>query len=1260
MLTGKNIFEKILFVSLFAILFACPKLYPGGGPAQPEAAQFEPVDATDLVNLATGDFVYNLPLLEVPGPEGNWPINMSYHAGVGPNTEATWVGLGWTLNPGSINRFISGYPDDYWNGNVQTTYNVEPKRGWGVGIGVSYGPVGMNMNYDSQTGFGMNMNISLVDMIALAYPVADASNIGSLGGGARFDVGLQVGTSGVGLSTSLGIGAVGESGIGASLGISAGVHSSSKPSAGIGGGLSYYQGKEKDQRYGNSMSLIGVSYSAGNQGANFSVAGTGFQSMAKMEGSGHFVVQSSSFFLPIGFFCGAPGLGISISYYEWEWWLKEMHNDRSFGTLHLGGYFATTGTSCNDYNLDKMWKGSVNGNIYDDAYKYLNDESKAMFVAPENQYQQASATFSVSSTSSDKPYDIFVSTKAERRSFNGSLFPSEDIYLVNGQGISGIFSPFYENSVKYIDNWEGSSGALGNPTAPANFYGQNIKFRFLGDQGGNFISKTSYSASGITNYESIASNKGSRKIEPAIELETGQLVGFRITMEDGKIYEYFRAVNSYYQYTETIGDGSSSTNTMISPYATSWLLTSVKGPDYVDRTSNGFSSDDYGFWVHFIYENTNKLVAWRTPFDNNNNKKTNTPGTSNKTYSKGLRDQLYLKYIETTTHLANFISSTRNDNDPSQLNSIEIPLETSSYIHSDGKKYLKIKCNIDKKFILKFISENNINIRLYGGKIENWEEEIYQYICELEWYKDADNKDVYGTHCEWQWQWQWQYNEENTETVHNLASIKLAEVVENNSWTIMTNLPLSTIQFPDELHKRNRSKTESYYAGKLELIGNPVLNTEKFAMKLNSIELYRKILDANQKTDYKATINTPIVPSSKFESIHFGYDYSLVKGSENSNSNNNNTIGDAGDGKLTLKSITKKRNGVNVLPPTLFEYNGYNTPWGEDKWDYWNGYTSEGTADFHFRGQNLTQANSDASTWNLSRIITPQGSSIEIEYESDLIDFVKNSDAFISHKEYPIPINPDPSSTVYIWNGDLGYMENARQIDNFFVIAKITKTTLFDHNTNDELYARYNLPNKYEYSCRKVNSINVTTREVTLAGTSSFPGHNWGPSGIIPDSYKIPDNQQYGGWWRGESYEYYIYPRQKIYSGHRVKSISLNDGNKLKKTNYKYGYGVTAVFPESYKKSLPRGYDTQGLLSCDKYNELGPSPSVVYDKIEVIETDDSGKALFGKTIHSFYTAKDVNETKFETQEITVGSEKYVSIKEVDVITSFCIIVHLLF
>src|SRR5215831_8575906 len=117
MLQGK--FPRKVVATTFLAILLTQTLAPGisyaltSGPTQPEATSFEPIDTTDMVNMQTGDFTYNIPLLEVPGPEGGYPLSLSYHAGIQPNQDASWVGLGWTLNPGAISRFVNGYPDDW-------------------------------------------------------------------------------------------------------------------------------------------------------------------------------------------------------------------------------------------------------------------------------------------------------------------------------------------------------------------------------------------------------------------------------------------------------------------------------------------------------------------------------------------------------------------------------------------------------------------------------------------------------------------------------------------------------------------------------------------------------------------------------------------------------------------------------------------------------------------------------------------------------------------------------------------------------------------------------------------------------------------------------------------------------------------------------------------------------------------------------------------------------------------------------------------
>ncbi len=80
-----------------------------GGPISPEASSFKAVGSNNLVNLANGSFSYSIPLLDV----GGYPVNLFYASGIGIEQEASWVGLGWNINPGTVSRNMRGVPDDF-------------------------------------------------------------------------------------------------------------------------------------------------------------------------------------------------------------------------------------------------------------------------------------------------------------------------------------------------------------------------------------------------------------------------------------------------------------------------------------------------------------------------------------------------------------------------------------------------------------------------------------------------------------------------------------------------------------------------------------------------------------------------------------------------------------------------------------------------------------------------------------------------------------------------------------------------------------------------------------------------------------------------------------------------------------------------------------------------------------------------------------------------------------------------------------------
>src|SRR5688572_28805129 len=59
------------------------------GPTAPEFSSFVPWDHSNVVNQATGDLNFNIPLLEVMGPEGGYPLSLNYSAGIKTNQEAS-------------------------------------------------------------------------------------------------------------------------------------------------------------------------------------------------------------------------------------------------------------------------------------------------------------------------------------------------------------------------------------------------------------------------------------------------------------------------------------------------------------------------------------------------------------------------------------------------------------------------------------------------------------------------------------------------------------------------------------------------------------------------------------------------------------------------------------------------------------------------------------------------------------------------------------------------------------------------------------------------------------------------------------------------------------------------------------------------------------------------------------------------------------------------------------------------------------------
>ena len=99
-------------------------------------------------------------------------------------------------------------------------------------------------------------------------------------------------------------------------------------------------------------------------------------------------------------------------------------------------------------------------------------------------------------------------------------------------------------------------------------------------------------------------------------------------------------------------------------YAAAWLLTAITTPDYVDLTQDGPTDDDLGGWTKFHYRRTTSggkpgvgWKYWRQPYRGlaYDAGDLSNPEDDLGGYSEGYAEQYYLHWIETKTHIAVFV-----------------------------------------------------------------------------------------------------------------------------------------------------------------------------------------------------------------------------------------------------------------------------------------------------------------------------------------------------------------------------------------------------------------------------------------------------------------------------------------------------------------------------------------------------------------------------------------------------------------------------
>jgi hypothetical protein len=612
------------------------------GPTAPEATSFEPVDTTDMVNLFTGDLAYSTPLIEVPGPNGGYPLSLSYHAGIQPGVESSYVGLGWSLNPGSISRIVNGYADDhtgpgmqienhfYWDGEEQTTYTLGIHVPVGGAASVT---AGLSFTQHSQYGFSVNPYIE---------------------GGLALPGGVGISASSVTGTAQMSIQGMNQLNM---LNSTQNIKNTIKST--INGITS--------KRIGLGPFSLDMSLSSKGIKSKFSVAG--FEKSVNRQGKVNRIQSSSG--ASIGF--------VSLQRTYTRVWIDEKALVNTSGAMYF------------PMNKPASYE-SMNVHAYDTYDLFYNQE------------------------------EYSVQQKDPQLNNDGS-FADYDDFQVNAQGLNGSIRPYhyYEYLLHQNRNDEDKNQVILR-SVPMGATGNRVGFRFINDFSNRFLfdppAPTTTGTGGYGGTENITGINmqfnstnitagrdgqgyqdnilaGSSHIEyfdnrdivdrsgipegfidctadgftrDGFTVGRQQIGSFKITNESGVTYHFALPAysSSEYSYTEKIDAPSTTYNeiTKSAPYAYTWYLTAITGPDYVDRSGeegappNGkLDNFDYGYWVDFGYRKWSNDYHWRNPVEGFNLDLDH----NFKTFSYGKKEVYYLDYVRTASHILLFDKSQRLD-----------------------------------------------------------------------------------------------------------------------------------------------------------------------------------------------------------------------------------------------------------------------------------------------------------------------------------------------------------------------------------------------------------------------------------------------------------------------------------------------------------------------------------------------------------------------------------------------------------------------
>lgn len=882
-------------IALFLVCTFLPSLFPinyvfasNNGPTAPEAASFEPIDAPDMVNLSTGDLSYVMPLLNIPSPEGGYPLALSYHAGIAMSQEASWVGLGWNLNPGAINRTISGVPDDWKRREKHSIVYDAGGVSKSIEVGSSYGlkdflSIGDYYSYSSNKTFGGETTHS--------FDYGHKASIGPLSG--------RLGTDGVGLSINV---------------AKTWQKTNESPTTRLSLGVSAYQSfKGKGLRTSASLTLShesnGISLSSSGSLSAMTDMRTSHSLGGGSSSGSNTHINAINLYgsIPVG-----PAATLDFGFNRTRYWVFDNDYSVYNGSLYAG--------DIGDLLYDSVIDTKIGLDSYQGLYKHNQSEQQRganfSYISYDN-YQvlaqglsgsispkilelgtliRPEETIRTGNSSFPKAWGGYKYPNSSNNEFSKSLdasnlhFYFDNEYSSHLKINSGDWNAVQSGSnYSDIQDFQTSSKTFDSTTNIDGVTYDGYSTAKNRMRKGNYVQAFTNEEL-INNPNLILSPSATGFNRSASWIPSEGIGGYQITAADGKVYHYAIPVYQKEQFSRTTPIDEDSElrfreEQQFEPYATHWLLTAVTGPDYVDNNGNNYADEgDYGYWVDFEYGKWSDGYVWRTPtIDYNSNEKV-------KSYAWGIKEVYYLDRAKTRTHTALFVKGVRKDNLSSEIvitdednasepRGYEVPATRSVVKGDDNKWYFE---------------------GLYGNKEVPDPPAYYSGSSELEIYANTNQ----------------------------LRSLRLEKVI------LLKNEHASISKF-------NPSASQSALAGRLyvnekqsiwRLFQSFPENYDETSVEDHSWygEFFNNIIDQQDITN-----NNSDIENDALKVINFGYDETYPLGANSANSIAPNK------GRLTLQSITTGgKTGKVLIPPYSFDYANKNEPFNknaEDAWGYHEG-----------------------------------------------------------------------------------------------------------------------------------------------------------------------------------------------------------------------------------------------------------------------------------------------------------------------------------